>query len=80
MGYPKKKKWRNYPKTDFLTFYPRRLFPDIHFTVFNFFDFSFLLGPNLGKMTLFSYFFFQSLYLFLYHFILKYYLTYTNLT
>jgi hypothetical protein len=61
-----------------LTFYPRRIFPDIHFTVFKFFDFSFLLGPNLGKMTL--YFFFQSLFLFLYHFLLKYYLTYTNLT
>ena len=79
-GYPKMRKWRKYPKTGFLTFYPRRIFPDIHFTVFNFFDFSFLLGPNLGQMTSLSYFFFQSLSLFLYHFLLKYYLTYTNLT
>ena len=63
-----------------LTFYPRRIFPDIHFRVFNFFDFSFLLGPNLGQMTLLSYFFsFQSLFLYLIHFMLKYYLTYTNL-
>ena len=45
-----------------------------------FFDFSFLLGPNLGQMTSLSYFFLQSLSLFLYHFLLKYYLTYTNLT
>ena len=58
-----------------LIFYPRRIFPDFHFRVFNFFDFSFLLGPNLGQMTLLSYLFFQSLFLFLYHFLLKYYLT-----
>ena len=55
-GYPKMRKWRKYPKTGFLTFYPG--YP---FHGFQFFDFSFLLGPNLGKMTLFSYFFSVSL-------------------
>ena len=25
-GYPKMRKWRKYPKTGFLTFYPRRIF------------------------------------------------------
>ena len=40
-------------------FIPEGYSKTIHFTVFNFFDFSFPLGLNLGKMTLFSYYFFS---------------------
>ena len=70
----------NLPGETILRKYP----PDISWISllsFNFFDFSFLLGPNLGQMTLLSYSFFSvSLLLPICHFILKYYLTYTNLT
>ena len=56
-GYPKMRKWRKYPKTGFLTFYPRRLFPDIHFTVFNFLTFPFCLALTEARWLYFHTFF-----------------------
>ena len=56
-GYPKMRKWRKYPKTGFLTFYPRRIFPDIHFTVFNFLTFPFRLALTEARWLYFHTFF-----------------------
>ena len=42
-----------------LIFLSQKDIPGYPFHSFQLFDFSFLLGPNLGKMTLLSYFFFS---------------------
>ena len=48
-------------KNGFPHFLSQKDIPGYPFHGFKLFDFSFPLGPNLGKMTLFSYFFSVSL-------------------
>ena len=60
-GLSKKEEMKKLFKNGFPHFLSQKDIPGYPFHGFKLFDFSFPLGPNLGKMTLFSYFFSVSL-------------------